>query len=465
MVVEIMGLMNLTPQEIDNRLKSGIITICVVGLGRIGLPTAAVFAKAGAKVIGVDIDQKVVDTLNSGKCRFVDEPGLDTLLEETVRAGKLHGTTEIKSAVSDSDALIICVPTPVDETKVPDYSSIIKVCKNIGTSLRKDTLVIIESTVGPGTVESLLSPILEKASGLKLGVDFEVASCPERADPGRILANLLKVPRVVGGQSQKATKTVSQLYKSALGVKVVEVSDPKTANAVKLTENLFRDVNIALANEFAILYEKLGIDTIEVIKACSTKYNFMPHYPGAGVGGPCLPSNPYYLMIEGIKVGNIPFMVRLAREINDRMPDHVVTLVTEALNDVHKTVRESKIAILGVAYKPDIHDIQLTPIQRVFKSLQALGAKVTIYDPMFKGEVVFGERIPQNAYDVIEDADCIIFGTAHSELKKLKLTEIAELCDMPAALVDTQNLFDPKKVREAGFAFRGVGRPFLPNLK
>ena len=460
-----MGIMNFPLQEIDNRLKSGRITVCVVGLGRIGLPTAATFAKAGAKVIGVDIDPKVVDMLNSGRCLFSDEPGLADLIAETVGEGKLRGTTNVSSAVSDSDVIIICVPTPVDETKVPDYSSIIKACEDIGASLKRGTLVLFESTVGPGTVESLLSPVLEKASGLGLGVDFEVASCPERADPGRILANLLEVTRVVGGLSQKATKAASHLYKSALGVIVVEVSNSKTANAVKLTENLFRDVNIALANEFAILYEKLGIDTIEVIKACSTKYNFMPHYPGAGVGGPCLPSNPYYLMIEGIKVGNIPFMVRLAREINDRMPDHVVKLVTEALNDVNKTVRESKIAVLGVAYKPDIHDIQLTPIERIFKSLKALGARVSIYDPMYKGEVVFGERVPQDAYEAIEGADCILIGTAHSELKKVELTKIAKFCDMPAALVDTQNLFNPKNVKEAGFAFRGVGRPSLPNAE
>ena len=189
------------------------------------------------------------------------------------------------------------------------------------------------------------------------------------------------------------------------------MSNPKTANAVKLTENLFRDVNIALANEFALLYEKFDIDTVEVINACATKYNFMPHYPGAGVGGPCLPSNSYYLITEGLRVGNIPYLIRLAREINDRMPDHMVELTSEALNEVGKTIRGSTIAILGLTYKPGVKDIQLTPVEPIITRLLEMGAKVEAYDPMFAGETVLGVAVRNSAEEAVKGADCILVGT------------------------------------------------------
>src|SRR3990170_4410801 len=229
-----------------------------------------------------------------------------------VKRGTLKATTLCPSAVRESDVIIVCVPTPVDESKVPDYSAIKMACHDIARTLRGDCLVVIESTVGPGTVENVVVPLLEQETGMKAGIDFGVASCPERGDPGNMLQNLKTVPRVIGGINEKSTEAVATIYEETLGVKVVRVRNPKTANAVKLTENLFRDVNIALANEFAILYEKLGIDTIEVINACATKYNFMPHYPSRGAGGPCLPANPYYLITEGTKVGEIPYLVRMA---------------------------------------------------------------------------------------------------------------------------------------------------------
>lgn len=453
-----MGLMNTIPDEIKKLFLTNKITICVVGLGRIGLPTAAVFAKAGAHVIGVDIDKAVVEALSRGMCRFIDEPNLPSLIKKMVEEERLHASTDVTFAVSEADAVIICVPTPIDEKKVPDYSNILQACKSIGTTLQKGCLVIIESTVGPGTVENLIVPVLEQASRMKAGLDFEVASCPERADPGKIIENLYKVPRVIGCLSLNTAEVIAAIYRAALGVEMAIVSNPKTANAVKLTENLYRDVNIALVNEFAVLYEKLGIDTIEVIQTCATKYNFMPHYPGAGVGGPCLPSNPYYLIVEGVKVGYIPFMVRTAREINDRMPEHVVTLVTEALNEVGKTVQGSQIAVLGAAYKPNIRDIQLTPIKRVVDRLKSLGAWVRIYDPMYKGEEVFGEKVPENAYYAVDGVDCIVLGTAHNELKQLELDKLARLSHTPSALVDARNMFEPTKVKDAGFAYRGVGR-------
>jgi len=455
-----MKVMSLSREDIIRAFKEGQVTVCVIGLGRVGLPTALVFAEGGAPVIGADIDKEVVGLINSGKCKFNDEPGLNTLVKNMVSNGNLNATVDVESAAKKADVIIVCVPTPVDESKVPDYSAVKVACGQIAKALRKHCLVIVESTVGPGTIEDLVVPLLETETKMKAGVDFGVASCPERADPGRILQNIKAVPRIVGGIDLKSAEVAAALYEVVLGVNVVKVSSPKTANAVKLTENLFRDVNIALANEFAILYEKLGIDTKEVIEACATKYNFMPHYPGPGVGGPCLPQNPYYLIVEGVKVGNIPYLVRFAREINDRMPEHVVTLVTEALNDVGKTVRGSKIAILGVAYKPNVHDIQLTPVKKIFEQLKQMGALIKIYDPMFVSEEVFGVKCSKDLVEAVEGADCIVVGTDHKEFKKLDLADLSRLARMPAAFVDARHVVEPLDVRKYGFAYRGVGRAF-----
>lgn len=932
----------LIQKEIPSLLRKGRIRIAVIGLGRIGLPTAAMFAKAGAIVTGVDLKKEVVVATNAGRCWLDDEPGLPDMVRDTVKSGKLRATTEAEGAISKADFIVICVPTPVHETKTPDYSSVQKASITVGRSIRKGAVVVIESTVGPGIVETMVGPVIEKESGLKAGKDFGLVSCPERSDPGNIMQNMKTLPRIIGGIGA-ATDAAEALYEAALGAKAVRVSDPKTANAAKLTENLFRDVNIALANEFALLFEDLGIDAIEVINACASKYNFMPHYPGIGVGGPCLtksefvflatnrgllvprlgefvdglatngsanmsvwgrteffvpvepiltlsfleektefnrvswfsrrpyqgkvmrirlstnryvtvtpdhpmllktgngmimrkarevrpgdevpvsasyappfhspmkidlieeirnsgnklisdtkvkpmnfklggyreyfdpglrhlgfspsktfdcyrynylyldkymalerwqtppiphdgvllytarghtclvpavypmdggfwrfigyyasegcvveseqgrrtrerikisfgqhemglindcrsillswgivpeeeirdgshslrfssrvfafllldvlkcghdsyskrvppqlffssrqniaafvqglirgdghlensidfetrsmtqsyatsspelfqgvllllqafglvplcretaskkstvpsnelriikyedlvtlerdvgglpklslametyyrtskrspaftshgaygtalvrsvneesysgyvynmevegahtfvtsfgivthnclPANSYYLISEGVKSGNIPYLIRMSREINDRMPDHAAELVGEALNEAGKTVKGSRIAVLGVAYKPNIKDVQLTPVERVISRLQAMGARIEIYDPMFKEEEVFGIRVKSNLESAVRGTDCILIGTAHDEFKRLDLGELAGLARMKAGFVDARNLFPPEVIIRAGFAYRGVGR-------
>jgi nucleotide sugar dehydrogenase len=439
-------------------LKERGLNITVMGLGRIGLPTAALFARAGAVVTGVDIRKEVVRETNAGRCLLLDEPGLEEAVGESVRAGKLRAVLRPDEAIASAHFIIICVPTPVDETKTPDYSAVMKAAQTVGKFLKRGASVIVESTVGPGVVEDMVRPVLESESGLMAGRDFGLVSCPERSDPGNIVQNMKSVPRIVGGLDAKSTALVSALYESAFGVRTVKLSDPRTANAVKLTENLFRDVNIALANEFALLYEKLGVDAIEVINACASKYNFMPHYPGVGVGGPCLPSNSYYLISEGIRAGNIPYMIRMAREINDRMPDHVVELVGEALNEAGKTVNRAKVAVLGISYKPNVRDVQLTPVEPVVAKLREMGAEVEVYDPMFKGEEVFGIRVKTTLDSAAKGADCLVVGTAHDEFKALDLGRLAKVVRMKAAFVDARNVVAPGEARKAGFAFRGVGR-------
>jgi nucleotide sugar dehydrogenase len=375
-----------------------------------------------------------------------------------VNKRNLLATENISEAVKISDVIIVCLPTPVDEQKTPDYSAIDMACKKVAETLRKESLVIVTSTVGPGIVENRIIPLLERYSVLKAGKDFGVASSPERGAPGKMLENLYSIPRVVGGIDTQSTDVASWLYEAALGVRIIRVSNPKTANAIKLMENVFRDVNIALVNEIALLYEKLGIDTIEVIDACATKYNFMPHYPSAGVGGSCLPQNSYYLIFEGTKVGNIPQLIRLAREINDRMPDYVVELVSKALIEAGKTVDHVKVAILGITYKPNVRDIRLTPMEKVVTKLVGIGARLTIFDPYFKNENVFGLKASNSMEEAVEGSDCVVIGTAHKEFYQIDLKVLWNLCRKPAALVDTCNTVNPEKARKCGFVFRGVGR-------
>jgi len=443
---------------IRKRLRAGAVRIAVVGLGRIGLPTAALFAHAGARVSGYDIDQEVVEETNAGKCRFADEPGLAEMVSRLAKSGRLSATTSAKEAVKDADFIILCLPTPVDITRTPDYSAVRRAASEVGRWMHKGVIVITESTVGPGIVEGMIGPALEKESGLRCPGDFGLASCPERSDPGKILADMRSVPRIVGSTNQECTDMVAELYEGAFGVNAIRVSNPRTANAVKLTENIFRDVNIALSNEFAVLFEKLGIDAKEVIDACATKYNFVAHYPGTGVGGPCLPSNSYYMIAEGMKVGNIPYLVRMGREINDRMPDHVIQLISETLNRVGKTVSGSKVAVLGVAYKPNVRDVQLTPIEPVIRELIKTGAEVQVYDPMFKGEKILGFTIARSATEAAKGSDCVVIGTAHDEFKSLDLDALSKAVRKKAGLVDARNVLNPRDAVKAGFAYCGVGR-------
>jgi len=453
-----MGIMDLSAEEIEDRLRNGRITVSVVGLGRIGLPTAYVFADAGAKVIGIDIDENIVKKINLGQSPLRDERGFDELAKK-VNDKVIEANTDVISSVSRSDIIIVCVPTTVNESKVPHCPAIVDSCEKIGKGLREGSLVVIESTVGPGMVERTIVPLLEKQSRMKAGLDFGVASCPERATPGEILKNMKSLPRIVGGITRRSADVAATVYGCVLNTRVLKVSDAKTANAVKLTENIFRDVNIALMNEFAVLYEKLGIDTIEVVKACSTKWNFVAHYPGAGVGGPCLPANAYYIIDEGLKVGYIPHLVRMAREINDRMPEHVVVLTTEALNNIGKVVRGSRIAILGVSYKPNVRDLQNSPLKHICERLESMGARISIYDPFFKGESVFQKNIPSSPEDAVTGADCIILGTGHAEFKSMDLRKIAAICCGPTAFVDATNALVPKEVKKCGFSYVSVGRP------
>lgn len=453
--------LNFPAGALARGLEGGKVKVTVVGLGRIGLPTAALFAESGARVTGFDVDPTVVDETNAGRCKFVDEPGLGDLVKKHAVGRTLRATTSPDDAF-DSDFIVICVPTPVDQGKTPDYSAVRRAAEEIGVRLKRGTVVVTESTVGPGVVEGMIGPILESKSGLEATSEFGLAACPERSDPGKILKDMRSLPRIIGATGPGCAAAVVELYRRALGVEPIRVSSPRTANAVKLTENIFRDVNIALSNEFAILFEGLGIDAMEVIDACATKYNFVPHYPGIGVGGPCLPSNSYYMIAEAMKDGSIPYLVRMAREINDRMPEHVVELTSQALNAVGKTVKGSKVTVLGVAYKPDVRDVQLTPVEKAIRRLTAMGAKLSVYDPMYRGETVMGMKVAESALEAAAGADCLLLATAHTEFKKLDLKALSKAMNKAAAFVDGRDAVVPSSATSAGFFYCGVGRSLVP---
>lgn len=461
-----------------DELKSGIkgrdLVVSVFGLGRIGLPTALMFTKAEYRVNGVDIDKALLDDLRNGST-FIDEPGLPELLNQAIEKGLINFTNDFENAIKTSDVLIICVPTPVSENKVPDYSAVRNVSQKIGNNIHEGQIVICESSISPTTIRDVIIPIIEKTSNLKVNEDFGACSCPERADPGKIIDNFNKVTRIVGGSSQKVGEIVIKLYKSITDANIIQLSTPGTANAVKLTENIFRDVNIALMNELAVLYEKLDIDIKEVIRGASTKYNFQPHYPGPGVGGPCLPANPYYIIQDADKKDYIPFLIRVAREVNDRMPTYVLDLITNALNFVGKSIKGTNITALGLSYKANVRDIQISPAVKIIKLLRKKksykaniedsqisppveDSKVSVYDPYYKGETIESIEVANSLEDVLNfNTECIVLLTDHDEFKELNFNRIETNETDPLVLVDSRNIYDFDQLPE-NLVYSGVGR-------
>ncbi|HWY36056.1 MAG TPA: nucleotide sugar dehydrogenase, partial [Nitrosopumilaceae archaeon] len=412
------SIISLTVDEIRNYLKSGQIRVSVVGIGRIGLPTALSFAHSGLPTIGVDINAKLVQMVNSGNYPIKDEPGFDKIFEDVIKNKKFYTTTDIGEAIPKSNLIILSLPTPMDKNNVPDYSALISVVKSLNKLLKLGSLIVVESTIEPGFVENELIPIIENSDQrLKVGKDFSIAACPETANPGEILNDFKKLPRLVGGINAKTTDLVSEIYTHVFNVEMIKMPDCKTANAAKLTANVFRDINIAFVNEIAILFENLGIDILKVLEACDKKYNFETHYPGAGVGGPCLPVNSYQILnsARGMENNGMLRIIRAARETNESMPYHVVELLADALNEAGKSVKDSTIALLGLSYKPNVRDIQLSPAETIIKRLDQLGARIKMYDPYFKSTEVFSHKTEDDSVNAITNADAAIIVTAHNE--------------------------------------------------
>ena len=452
------NLSSLDNSQIQAHLTSNSLKVGIVGIGRIGLPTALCFANSGFETIGIDINAELVNMVNSGDYPLKDEPEFDKIFEVVTHQKKLVATTNISKAVLECDIILLSLPTPMDDQNIPDYTALLLVGKSLNKVLSNGQIVIVESTVEPGFIENELLQIIEGPDRtLKSGIDFHLAACPEIANPGEIMKDFKNLPRLVGSIDEKISSTVSQIYTHVFGVELILMPNCKTANAVKLTTNAFRDINIAFINELALLFEKLGIDTYTVIDAAKRKYNFQPHFPGAGVGGPCLPTNSYQYLNSSKKIDdNFLKIVKEARKINENMPNHVVNLLSNALSESNTSLNNSTIALLGVSYKPNIHDVQIAPSKEIIKILKEKNAKIKIFDPHFTTQV-FGLNTEKSISDALSESDAVILITGHKEFQNLDLKKFSNTMKNPI-LVDCTGLVNPHDAKESGFIFRGIGR-------
>ena len=443
-------------EDVRKSLDSKTLRVCVIGIGRIGLPTALSFAKSGLQTIGVDINENLVQNINSGKFPLKDEPGYNEIFDDVIKNKKFSATTNIEEVVSNSDLILLSLPTPMDENNIPDYSALRNVATKLSEILSPNSLVIVESTIEPGFIEDEMVSIISKSGRLEIEKNFFIGVCPENANPGEILHDFTNLPRLVGGINHNITKIIKTIYKFVFSVELVEMSDCKTANAVKLTTNVFRDINISFVNELSLMFDKLGIDTIKVLEAAKKKYNFQVHYPGAGVGGPCLPINSYQLLNTGKRTGSKLSIIEAGRKINENMPEHVIELTSDAFKECKKSIGNSEILILGVSYKPDVKDIQLSPAEHIIRKLQDLGANIHIYDPYFSSSQVFGITSEDNIEDIISKVDAAIIVTGHDEFKKLQIHTFTKM--QHPILIDTRGIIDPSIAKQEKLIFRGLGR-------
>jgi UDP-N-acetyl-D-glucosamine dehydrogenase len=428
-------------EKLEKLIDDAEATVGVIGLGYVGLPLLVEFASKGFRGIGFEVDRKKIDGVNSGKSHIVDVRAED--VKKCVESRKLVATDDF-SRLTDCDAIIICVPTPLRKTKDPDMSFIMAAGEEIKKRLRQGQLIILESTTYPGTTDEVLLPMFEE-TGLRLDDDFLLAFSPERVDPGNPNFQTANIPKVVGGVSKDSTAVAGKLYARIVD-HVHTVSSARVAEACKLWENTFRAINIGMANEMARLCNTLNIDTWEVVRAAATKpFGFMPFYPGPGIGGHCIPLDPHYLSWKARQHGFDSQFISLAEKINSGMPSYVVSLISDALNEEMKSVKGSKILILGVAYKRDIDDMRESPALSIIDLLRSRGASVDYHDP-FVPEVTFdhaytiGDGEPLRNIELtdaaISNADCVVICTDHSGIDYNRVCRLAKL------IVDTRNALD-----------------------
>jgi UDP-N-acetyl-D-glucosamine dehydrogenase len=430
LISEVFSSSTSVASELREKIKNKTARVGVLGLGYVGLPLAVEFAKAGFDVVGVDVLEGKVDQFNAGRSYIKDVP--DSTFEPLVKSGRLRATTDF-SVIRTLDTIDICVPTPLRKTKDPDMSFVVAATEAIAQHIHPGLLVMLESTTYPGTTDELLLPKLS-ASGLRVGEDFFLCFSPERVDPGNPNFQTANIPKVVGGITAACTETGALFYQQALET-VIPVSSTRVAEMVKLLENTFRMINIGLVNELAMMSSRMGIDVWEVIDAAATKpFGFMPFYPGPGLGGHCIPIDPFYLSWKSREAGIEARFIELAGYINGRMPEFVVEKIQNALNDGSKAVRGSKIHILGIAYKRDIDDVRESPALDIMLLLQRLGAQVTYSDPFVSRVDLSGEvRESQEILTSVAESDCVVIVTDHSGLDYAKVIEKSKV------IVDTRN--------------------------
>ena len=420
------------------------VNVGIFGLGHIGLPTAAILANNNIHVLGADVNEETVKNINQGRCNF-EEPGLSDLVKNSVQNNYLSATSDLEYAAKLCDILIVIVPTPIYEDKKADLSYVISACESIKKGLKKGNLVIIESTVPPETGINVIKPILEK-SGLKCGEDFYLSYSPERALPNNTLYEMTHNIRIVGGINDKSADLTAQLYSHVTQGDIIKVKNITSAEMVKLMENTYRDVNIALSNELAMICEKIDVDVNEVITAANYHPRVNIHTPGPGVGGHCIPVDPYFLIETAEKYGGYARLISDSRKINNEMPEHVFDLLMKCKENINT------VGILGIAYKGNVEDIRETPSRKLIELLLEKEFNVVVHDPIVKNEIIESFNVESVSYEDVLNCDCVILMTDHDLYKNLKPDMLKN-----KFIISTRPILDSALFRNSGVNFQAIG--------
>ena len=406
-------------------------TVCIVGLGYVGLPLAETFSKH-VRVIGFDIDDVKLEKLNNDN-----------------NEDNIEFTSDPKK-IKEADFVLICVPTPVTKSKEPDLSYVRSAAEIVGKHFKKGAIVVLESTVYPGVTEEVGKPILERESGLNCGTDFKIGYSPERINPGDDEHDLTKITKIVAGMDDETTETLAGLY--GLITNVYKAKAIRTAEAAKVIENIQRDLNIALMNELAIIFHKMGLDTTAVLEAAGTKWNFHPYTPGL-VGGHCIPVDPYYLVYKAKELGYHPQVILAGRAINDYMPKHIAEMAIKGLNEVGKVIKGSKVLIMGLTYKENVADTRESPVREMVKELKEFGVEVYGYDSLLSKDEI--EAFGVNALDELDvKMDGVIVAVAHDEFTQMEFKDLTRMMNDKPVLIDIRGMFNGEEAKRKGFYYR-----------
>lgn len=442
---------------LKQKIKNKTAVVAILGLGHVGYPLASLFAKAGFKVLGYDIDKKRLDTIKQGKALIeisrllrIDSVNRTKVISEISRNLTVSNKEKI---LKGADVFIVAVPTPLKENETPNLFHLENTCRTISKSINKDSLVTIESTVYPGATEEVVKPILE-TSGLHAGEDFHLCFSPERIDPGSKKWGIENIPKIVGGINEKSRDVACLLY-SQIIKQIVPVSSLKVAEAAKMLENTFRSVNIALVNDLSKLFERQGIDIWETIDAAATKpFGFLPHYPGPGVGGHCIPKDPFYLLYKARKMGIDLKFIEDATDINRSMPLHVIYITKEALKKRKKGIKNSSFGILGVTYKKDVADVRRTPAKIIIDELSKTCKEIVVFDPLVN-EAFDAKR--GTLEETIKNKDCIILLVDHSYFRENNIEQKINKLSPDCCVIDTKNFIDSNKLNRS-ILYRCLGK-------
>jgi len=443
----------MTYKELKHKIEEKTATIGIIGLGYVGLPMASLFADRGYQVKGADINETIVKTIMSGQTP-INETGLKKIIQNTVKSGKLTATTNVDSAVQESDIIVIVVQTPINDDNKPNLKAFKSACKTVANNISKGKLIVIESTIPPGTMKNIVEPIIYQKTKMTAGTDYFLAYSPERAIPTQTLKEIQTNSRVIGGINNESSTLASTLY-STITTGELMPADLGTAEMVKIIENTYRDVNIALSNEIAMFCEKLDIDAVKAIKIANKHPRVNLHLPGPGVGGHCIPKDPYFLLSKAEELGINLKIISSARKINENMPNHLLNLIETSLKKVDKDIKTSKVSILGVAYKGNTDDIRGTPSEKVIKTLMKMDVDFISHDPFVSND--FGGKFSNDLEEVIEDSDCIVIMTDHDAYKEMNLKTFTTMMKKPSVIIDGRRILDPKAVEKAGAMYTGIG--------